>query len=116
VLADAGAPPADASWFRRHARQGWATTAFTRAAFVRVVSQQVFAGRAIAIGEVAELLWCNTGHPKHRLVPLDFGFAEVMAVCTGGMRGDRQITDAWLLTADRRAGAVLPPVPQRDTP
>ena len=47
-------------WFRTHARDGWATSALTQGAFVRIVSQQVFAGRAIAVGEVAELLLRNT--------------------------------------------------------
>jgi len=95
------------AWFKQHARQGWATTAFTQAAFVRIVSQQVFAGRAIAVAEVAELLLRNTAHPKHALVPFDFGFADVMAACTGGIFGHRQITDAWLLTAAARAGMKL---------
>jgi toxin-antitoxin system PIN domain toxin len=87
------------TWFRQHAKAGWATTAFTQAAFVRIVCQQVFAGRAIAVAEVAELLLRNTAHPKHQLAPMDFGFADVMEVCTGGILGHRQITDAWLLTA-----------------
>ena len=99
--------PVMRSWFRQNARHGWATTAFTQAAFIRIVSQQVFAGRAIAIDEVAELLLRNTEHPKHRLVPLDFGFADVMAVCTGGIFGHRQITDAWLLTAALRTDMRL---------
>ena len=95
------------AWFKQHARQGWATTAFTQAAFVRIVSQQVFAGRAIAVTEVAELLLRNTAHPKHALLSLDFGFADVMATCTGGILGHRQITDAWLLTAAVHAGMKL---------
>lgn len=86
-------------WFSQHARAGWATTAFTQSVFVRIVTQPAFSGRAIAVGEVAELLLRNTAHPKHRLVALDFGFAEVWAACTGGILGHRQITDAWLLTA-----------------
>lgn len=49
----------------------------------------------------------NTAHPKHALVPLDFDFADVMAVCTGGLLGHRQITDAWLVTAAVRGGMKL---------
>ena len=94
-------------WFRQHARAGWATTALTQSAFVRIVSQPAFSGRSIAVSEVAELLLRNTGHAKHRLVPLDFGFAEVWAACTGGILGHRQITDAWLLTAAIRSGMKL---------
>ena len=43
------------AWFRQHASKGWATTALTQAAFVRIISQQVIAGRSVSIGEVAEL-------------------------------------------------------------
>lgn len=91
--------PAMVRWFRQHARAGWATTALTQSAFVRIVSQPAFAGRPIAIVEAAELLLRNTAHAKHRLVALNFGFADVLAACTGGILGHRQVTDAWLLTA-----------------
>lgn len=95
------------SWFRQHARAGWASTAFTQSAFVRIASQPAFSGRSIAVGEVAELLLRNTSHARHRLVALDFGFADVWAACTGGILGHRQITDAWLLTAAIRSGMKL---------
>jgi predicted nucleic acid-binding protein len=94
-------------WFSQHARAGWASTAFTQSAFVRIVSQAAFSGRSIAVSEVAELLLRNTVHPKHQLVALDFGFADVWATCTGGILGHRQITDAWLLTAAIRSGMKL---------
>lgn len=94
-------------WFRQHARGGWATTALTQSAFVRIVSQPSFAGRSIAISEAAELLLRNTAHPRHRLVALDFGFADVLAACTGGILGHRQVTDAWLLAAAIRTGMKL---------
>jgi hypothetical protein len=92
------------AWFRQHAGNGWATTALTQGAFVRIISQQVFAGRSVSIGEVAELLLRNTAHPAHRFVALDFGFDQVLVACTGGMLGHRQVTDAWLLTAAMRSG------------
>jgi toxin-antitoxin system PIN domain toxin len=95
------------NWFAQHARAGWASTAFTQSAFVRIISQPAFSGRSIAVSEVAELLLRNTSHSKHRLVALDFGFAEVWAACTGGILGHRQITDAWLLTAAIRSGMKL---------
>lgn len=87
------------AWFRQHARKGWATTAMTQAAFVRIISQQVFSGRSVSIGEVAELLLRNTAHAAHRFVALDFAFDQVLVACTGGILGHRQVTDAWLLTA-----------------
>ncbi len=86
-------------WFGQHARTGWATTAITQAAFVRIISQTAFSGKPVAISEVAELLLRNTAHTKHKIVPLDFGFADVVQACTGGIVGHRQVTDAWLLTA-----------------
>jgi hypothetical protein len=94
-------------WFRQHADAGWATTALTQGAFVRIVSQPAFAGRGIPVAEVADLLLRNLAHPKHRLLALDFGFDSVLSVCTGGLLGHRQVTDAWLLAAAIRHGAQL---------
>jgi len=51
---------------------------------------------------VAELLLRNTSHTKHRLLPLDFGFEQVLGHCTGGVHCHRQITDAYLLTLAMR--------------
>jgi toxin-antitoxin system PIN domain toxin len=85
-------------WFSRHAAQGWATCAFTQSAFVRIVCQPAFAGQALAVSEVSELLMRNAAHPGHRLLAMDFGMAEVLGCCTGGVVGHRQVTDAWLLT------------------
>jgi uncharacterized protein len=94
-------------WFGRHARQGWATSPLTQAAFVRIVSQPAFSGRSIGISEVAQLLLRNTEHKQHRLLAIDFGFAEVLGCCSGGLFGHRQITDAYLLTQAVRSGARL---------
>jgi toxin-antitoxin system PIN domain toxin len=94
-------------WFKQHAQSGWATTALTQAAFVRIVSQPAFAGRLVTVAQVAELMLRNTAHPAHRLLALDFGFEQVLGCCTGGLFGHRQITDAYLLTAAARHGARL---------
>ncbi|SCK44004.1 hypothetical protein VAR608DRAFT_4263 [Variovorax sp. HW608] len=94
-------------WFRAHARHGWATTAFTQAAFVRVISQPAFSGRPVAVSDIAEVLLRNTAHPKHRMLPMDFGFEHVLGCCTGGLRGHRQVTDAWLLALAVRHGVRL---------
>lgn len=94
-------------WFKKHARQGWATCALTQAAFIRIISQPSFSGHAISVSEVAELLLRNTADPKHRFLPLDFGFEQVVGCCTGGLLGHRQITDAYLLTSAVRNGVKL---------
>jgi uncharacterized protein len=95
------------AWFKSHARQGWATTAMTQAAFVRIVSQPAFSGRSLGVGEVAELLLRNLAHAQHRLLPLDFGFEQVLGRCSAGVVGHRQITDAYLLTAAMQHGMKL---------
>lgn len=94
-------------WFQRHSGDGWATTAMTQSAFVRIVSQPVFSGRVIGVPQVAELLLRNTALPTHRLLPMDFGFEQVLGCCTGGLFGHRQITDAYLLATAARHGARL---------
>lgn len=94
-------------WFKAHARHGWATSAFTQAGFIRVISQPTFAGRAIDVNDVADLLLRNTSDARHRLLALDFGFEEVLGFCSGGVRGHRQITDAWLLTLAAKNGSRL---------
>jgi hypothetical protein len=94
-------------WFSRHAKGGWATCAITQAGFVRVLSQPALRQAASSVAELAEALGHNLAHPAHRLVPLDFGFADVLACCTGGVIGHRQVTDAYLLTAAVRAGMKL---------
>lgn len=95
-------------WFKTHASDGWSTCALTQAAFVRVIAQPAFSGRAIGIADIAELLLLNVSHAKHRFLSLDFGLEQVMGSCTGGLLGHRQITDAWLLaTAVRHKARLL---------
>lgn len=94
-------------WFRVHAGTGWFTCAFTQAGFVRILCQTPFAGRRVPVDEAANLLRHNTEHPQHRFVDLNLGFDDVHAVCTGGLVGHRQITDAYLLATAIRQGARL---------
>ncbi len=95
------------AWFNRRAREGWATCAITQAGFVRVLSQPAVAKQAPSIAKLAESLAHNLAHQARRLLPLDFGFGDVLACCSGGVVGHRQVTDAYLLTAAVRAGARL---------
>lgn len=96
-----------ATWFTRHAPGGWATCAMTQSGFVRVMNQPALVQPARTVAELAEALAHNVAQRGHRLLPLDFGFDAVLACCTGGVVGHRQITDAYLLTAAVRAGARL---------
>ena len=94
-------------WFSRDARAGWATCAMTQSGFVRVMSQPALAQHGRSLAELADLLTQTAAQPSHRLLALDFAFADVMTCCTGGVVGHRQITDAYLLTAAMRADMKL---------
>ena len=96
-----------AHWFARQARHGWSTCAITESGFIRVMSQPALAQHGRTLAELADLLADNTVQRSHSRLPLDFGFADVMSCCTGGVVGHRQITDAYLLTAAMRAGMKL---------
>lgn len=85
------------AWFKPNARHGWATTPLTQAAFVRIVSQPAFSGGAIGPREAAQLLTLNLAHRHHSFFALDMQIAQVAALCTGGLIGHRQVTDAYLL-------------------
>ena len=95
------------SWFQRNGAGGWATCAISEAGFVRVLSQPAVSKARFSILEWSDSLARILSHPAHRLVPLDFTFADVLACCTGGVVGHRQITDAYLLSAAIRAGMKL---------
>lgn len=85
------------AWFKTHAKHGWASCALTQAAFVRVILQPAFSSLTMHPSEVIELLARNTAHPQHNYLAIDFDMRAVQTVCTGGLLGHRQITDAWLL-------------------
>jgi toxin-antitoxin system PIN domain toxin len=96
-----------ATWFARHAKRGWATCAITQSGFVRVMNPPGLTNPVRTMAELAEALKQNLMHPGHELLPLDFDFAEVLARCSGGVVGHRQVTDAYLLAAAIRAGMKL---------
>ena len=81
------------AWFNRQAQAGWATCAFTQAGFVRVLSQPAVSGTASTVVELTRSLERNLAHPQHRLLALDFDFAEVLARCSG---------TNWACPSDRR--------------
>ncbi len=96
-----------ARWFTRHAKAGWSTCAITQSGFIRVMLQPALSQHGRTLAELADLLAHNVAQPSHQQLPLDFAFTDVMACCTGGVVGHRQITDAYLLTAAMRAGMKL---------
>jgi uncharacterized protein len=89
------------TWFQKHHSSGWATTAFTQAAFIRIVSQPAFSGgvseSAIGPREAADILTRNTSYRGHKFLTSDLQINEVISICTGGLVGHRQVTNAYLL-------------------
>jgi uncharacterized protein len=96
-----------APWFARYANAGWSTCAITQSGFVRVMNQPALAQHGRTLAELAKNLAHNLAHPAHRRLALDFDLADVMACCTGGVVGHRQVTDAYLLTAAMRTKMKL---------
>ena len=94
-------------WFKAHAAEGWATCAFTQAALARLSLQPAVAGRDISAEEVGDLLVRLTSHERHQALVIDFDFAAVLQVCSAGIWGHRQVTDAWLLCAAVHHGVRL---------
>jgi uncharacterized protein len=94
-------------WFKVNAKKGWATTPFTQAAFVRVISQPAFSNGAIGPREAAELLTRSTSNRYHSFLALDIEIAEVIGICTGGLMGHRQLTDAYLLASAMKTSRKL---------
>ena len=74
---------------------------------MRLLGQPALGAAKSSVLALASSLANNLAHPAHRLLPLDFTFADVLACCTGGVVGHRQITDAYLLTAAMRTGMKL---------
>ena len=73
------------------------TCALTEAAFVRIVSNPAFSSRAVSPLEAMELLRENLNHPGHRYWRDDHGFLKTVSAVAKGIRGHRQVTDAYLL-------------------
>ncbi len=85
-------------WFQRRSRNGWATTPFTQAGFVRIVSNPAFSRDAVSPAEVVALLRANLGHRAHRFWPADLAVPEAFRSFGVRLVGHRQVTDAWLLS------------------
>jgi uncharacterized protein len=89
-------------WLTKNQSDGWATCAFTQAAFVRIASQNHTTLGGVARSTLtpqlaADLLAHNLANRHHQFASLDFGYDRVLSICTGGVVGHRQVTDAWLV-------------------
>ncbi len=106
-------------WFAQHAREGWATCAFTQAGFVRILSNPAFSPDAVTPREAVDLLSANVKHRHHQYWGDTTSFIDAIAPFRNRLVGHRQVTDAYLLglaihhrgrlaTLDRGILALIP--------
>jgi uncharacterized protein len=88
-----------AAWFTKQGKKDWATCALTQSALLRISMQSAFSARIISFQESQAVLALTLTQGKHTFLPLDYGFEALPRLCTGGIYGHRQITDAWLVCA-----------------
>lgn len=113
-------------WFSRNSRRGWATSPFTQASFVRVLSNPAFSPDAVTPQEAINILDANLKHRFHRFWVDEIGFTEAVNRFRGRLVGHQQVSDAYLLgltihkngklaTLDQGVLALLPlDRPERD--
>ena len=88
---------AAAKWFIENRRDGWATCAMTQAGFVRISAQSAFAAWGGTVPSANASREAATTSEGHRFLIVDSVQADVQSICSGGLLGHRQVTDAWLL-------------------
>lgn len=85
-------------WLRRRRGSRWATCPLTQLAFIRLVSNPAFSREALSPENAARLLAKNLQEvPTHDFWPDELEVTAAVHAFEGGVRGYRQITDAYLL-------------------
>ena len=93
------------AWFRSHSQETWATCALTQSGFIRISAQNSFKHGGRSLDAIAAGLEMATASVRHRFLTIDFSFKTVGEICTGGVIGHRQITDAYLLALAVKSNA-----------
>lgn len=93
------------TWFAAHAKQGWATCAFTQLGFIRLSSNPAYTSNAVSPQEAAALLGQWTRLKTHRF--WSSPAAENPAIYARAI-GHQQVNDAWLVEVARcNAGCLV---------
>ncbi len=95
------------AWFADNSEQGWASCAFTQAAFVRILSNPAFSANRLSVADAVALLNLNLKHPAHVFWPMDIGLNEAVGRFRGRLFGHQQVTDAYLLGLALHRGGRL---------
>lgn len=85
---------------------GWATTPFTEAAFLRLSMNPVVAGRTVSMVEVLAGLARIRAAPRHQFLADDSSLSESQ-VDLARVATSRQVTDAHLVNLAANKGLVL---------
>ena len=91
-------------WFTRHRANGWATCPITQCGLLRLSCNPLVSGIPCTPEQAAVILRGVTAEPGHVFWPDDLPPADMP---TAGLRGHRQITDAYLLALARHHGGRL---------
>lgn len=87
------------AWFASHAKEGWATCAFTQLGFIRLSSNPAYTPSAVSPRDAAALLRRWTGLKTHRFWPSPNADSATIYAHT---IGHQQVNDAWLVEVARR--------------
>jgi toxin-antitoxin system PIN domain toxin len=91
-------------WFAAHRDRGWATTPTTQCGFVRLSCNPQVASVVVRPPVAIAVLRRLVGGPGHTFFPDRLEPLDVLDI---GLRGYRQITDAYLVVIARHNGARL---------
>jgi toxin-antitoxin system PIN domain toxin len=94
-------------WFHARPNASWATCALTQLGFVRLVSNPAFSRDALSPSAGLALLAANLSHANHEFWTETLQLPAAIKGMEPGLRGHRQLTDAYLLAlASRRKGVL----------
>ena len=83
-------------WFRRNARDGWATCPLTENGCIRILSQSSYPN-STNIEDAVTRLRSIKDAPHYEFVPDDISLFDGMTADISLLSGHRQLTDAYLL-------------------
>ncbi len=100
-------------WFTGCRGKGWATSPFTEAGFVRIVSNPAFSRDAVQPREAIQVLAANTAAKDHQFWPDELPFPQAVAFSGVRLMGHQQVTDAYLLGLAINRGGLLATLDKR---
>src|SRR5438309_2105536 len=84
-------------WFDENGEHGWASSAITENAFVRILSNPTRVDDAVAISTLVSLLRTFCEHSRHQFWPEDISLRDDERFDVDAIRGHQRITDVYLL-------------------